>query len=165
AGIGLYYHRMSPQDIIQSEEDWTEPERWVWGRIAAGELADLNERDREHKPEFTDLDPSKEDGWDKRRRLRVKFLQTILTQKAFADAAPYGGVRIRGALVDDDAPLKLEYARLQRLFWLEGSRILTNVNCYSLRIDVEFSLDKSYVARGIDLSSADIRENLSLESC
>ena len=103
-------------------EDWTEPERWVWERIAAGELADLNARDRQEDSEYKDPDPGKAADWADNRRLRAKFLQTILTQKAFVDATPYSGVRILGALVDD-APLDLDHARLQRLFWLEKSRM------------------------------------------
>ena len=91
--------------------DWTEPEKWAWRRIASGELADFNARDREQDSEFKHLDPSKAAGWADNRRLSAKFLQTILTDKAFVDATPYGGVRILGALVDD-APLDLEHARL-----------------------------------------------------
>ena len=146
-------------DAPEIPADWTETEQWVWTRIAAGELADLNARDREHNAEFEDLDPREEEGWTGQRRLRVKFLHTILTQKAFVEETPYGGVRILGALVDD-AALDLEHARLQRLFWLERSRILVDVKGRNLRIDGEFSLEKSFVAGYIELQRADIRENL-----
>ncbi len=88
-------------DGLEIPADWTESEQWVWERIAAGQLADLNAREREHNAEFEDLDPREEKGWTEQQRLGVKFLQTILTKKAFADAMPYGGVRILGALVDD----------------------------------------------------------------
>ena len=44
---------------LKPPEDWTEPERWVWERIAAGEVADLNARDREQGPERKDLHPSR----------------------------------------------------------------------------------------------------------
>ena len=121
-------------DAPEIPADWTEPEKWVWQRIAAGELADLNARDRKDNAEFEDLDPREAAGWTEQRRLRAKFLQTILTETAFADATPYGGVRILGALVDD-APLDLEHARLRRLFWLERSRILVGIKGRSLRID------------------------------
>ena len=52
-------------------------------------------------PNFEDLDPCEPEDWTDKRRLRVSFFQTVLTQKAFAEATPYGGVRILGALVDD----------------------------------------------------------------
>jgi len=142
--------------------DWTEPERWVWQRIAAGEPADLNARDQEQNADFEDLDPSEAAGWTEQRRLRARFLQTILTQQAFAEATPYGGVRISGALVDD-APLNLEHARLQRLFWLQRSRILVDVKGRNLRIDGEFSLVSSFVAGGIGLLQADIRESFHVD--
>jgi len=149
-------------DTPEIPADWTEPERWVWKRIAAGEPADLNARDREHDAEFKDLDPSEAAGWTEQRRLRVRFLQTILTQKTFAEATPFGGVRISGALVDD-APLDLEHARLQRLFWLERSRILVDVKGRNLRIDGEFSLEASFVTGGIELPQTDIRESLHVD--
>jgi hypothetical protein len=148
-------------DTPEIPADWTEPERWVWQRIAAGEPADLNARDRERTAGFENLDPNKAEGWTEQRRLRVRFLQTILTQKAYAEATPYGGTRISGALVDD-APLNLEHARLQRLFWLEQSRILVDVKGRNLRIDGAFSLEASFVAGSIGLRQTDIRENLHL---
>ena len=43
-----------------------------------GETADLNARDRNDDPAFEDLDPMEANGWTQNRRLRVKFLQTIL---------------------------------------------------------------------------------------
>src|SRR5258707_3984571 len=116
-------------DTIQPLLVWTEPERWVWERIAAGEPADFNARDGKFAPGKY-LDPTKEQDWDGRRRLSARFLQTILTQRPFTDAIPDAGVRIIGALVDD-APLHLEHARLQRLFWLECSLILKDLKgCY-----------------------------------
>lgn len=65
-------------NIPEIPADWTEPEQWVWARIAAGETADLNARDRNDDPAFEDLDPMEANGWTQNRRLRVKFLQTIL---------------------------------------------------------------------------------------
>jgi hypothetical protein len=141
--------------------DWTKPKKRAWERIAAGELADFNARDREQHPEFKDLDPRNATGWDDNRRLSAKFLQTILTDKAFVDATPYHGVRIRGALIDD-APVDLEHARLQRLFWLEKSRILVGVKGSNVRVDGELSLEASFVSGGFTLNGAEIREGLSL---
>ena len=130
--------------------DWTELERRVWERIAAGEPADLNAR-----PDQKNLDPHTEDGWSEDRRLTAKFFQDILMQKAFVEATPSGGVRILGALIDD-APLNLEHARLQHHFWLEESRILTDVNCLYLRVAGVLSLEKCFVAGAVDLSAAEI---------
>jgi hypothetical protein len=159
--------------------DWTEPERWAWEQIAAGEAADFNVRDRRYysgftweqiaagEPadfnardqryytEFNNLDPCNENGWAENRRLRAKFLQAILTEKVFADATPYGGVRILGALVDD-APFNLEHARLQRLIWLEHSRIRTDVKCHDLLVDGDFSLEGSFVGGRVDLLGANV---------
>jgi hypothetical protein len=141
--------------------EWAEPEQWVWEQIATGKptnLANLNKRG----PNLENLDPSTDEGWGLGRRLSAKFLQTILTQKAFVEATPYGGVRILGALIDD-APLNLEHARLQHLFWLERSRILVDVNCGYLRVDGGLSLGESFIADTVDLSGADIRENVKID--
>ncbi len=110
--------------------DWTKPERWVWAQIAAGSPADLIA----YAHDQPDLVPHTKEGWGEERRLSSKFLETILTQKAFVEATPYGGVRILGALIDD-APLNLEHARLQHQFWFEKSRILTEVKCRNLRFN------------------------------
>jgi hypothetical protein len=140
---------------------WTEPEKWAWEKIAAGEPADFNARDRRYYIGFNVLDPCNENGWTENRRLRVKFLRDILTRKVFADATPYGGVRILGALVDD-APLNLEHARLERLIWLEHSRILTDVKCRSLRVDGDFSLDGNFVGGEVSLNAVELSGSLSL---
>lgn len=41
----------------QARNDWSKTEQWVWARIASGQAADLNERDRGDNPEFEDLVP------------------------------------------------------------------------------------------------------------
>ena len=140
-------------DAPEIPTDWSVPERWVWARIAAGDIADLNARDRAADADFKDLDPREEAGWYATRRLRASFLQTILTDKAFTDATPFGGVRILGALVDD-ALVDLEHARLLRVFWLERSRILVNLRTRRLRIDGDLSLEASLVAGRIELHGA-----------
>lgn len=137
--------------------DWTEPEHWVWARILAGESADLNERDRETNPNCEDLLPAVAANWADDRRLSAKFLQTILTNKAFVKRTPHSGVRILGALVDD-APLDLEHARLHQLFWLEKSRVLVDIKGRNILVDGEFSLEGSFVKGEVCLTRARIRE-------
>jgi hypothetical protein len=137
--------------------NWTKPEKWVWKKIASGEPADLSEYDIDHP----NLAPETKKGWGENRRLSSKFLQIILTQKIFVEATPYGGVRILGALIDD-APLNLEHARLQHLFWLEKSRILVNVNCRSLRVDGGLSFEESFVSGAIHLDGAHIQESITM---
>ena len=139
--------------------DWTEPEKWVWQQIAAGEWADLYEYDSAH----ANRTPDSEEDWGEHCRLSSKFIETILTQKKFCEATPYGGVRIRGAFIDD-APLDLEHARLQHLFWLVKSRILVDVKCRNLRVDGGLSFNDSFVAANVELNQSHIRESLSLMS-
>ena len=72
-----------------------------------------------------------------------------MTQKTYADATPYGGARILGALVDD-APIDLEHARLQRTFWLERSRVLTDVKARNICVDGELSFAGCFVAGRVE---------------
>ena len=140
---------------------WTEQERWVWERIQQGQNADFNERDREEDSTFKDLDPKEKKGWGDSRRLRVSFLQTILTKKSFVDATPFKGVKILGTLIDD-VTLDLAHARLEKLFWLEKSRLLVDVECRDMRVDGEFSLEGSYVHGAISFYEAQVDGNLFL---
>ena len=137
--------------------DWTKAERWVWERITAGEPANFNSRVRDTEA----LKPQTDKGWGEERRVRAKFLQTILTQREFVEATPFGGVRILGALIDDE-PVNLEHARLQHELWLESSRILTDFKCRSLRVDGGLSLENSFVTGLVDLSGANVTELMSL---
>ena len=136
---------------------WTEPERWAWEQIAAGELADLSARD----PDNTGLNPHVSDGWGEHRRLSSKFLENILTQKAFVEATTFRGVRIIGALIDD-APINLAQARLQHPVQLKQSRLLTDVECAGLRVDGGLSLEGCFFAEVLDLGGANIRESVFL---
>ena len=115
----------------------------------------------ERGPVPNNLDPRTEEGWGEDRRLTAKYLQTILTQDAFVEATPYGGVRILGALIDD-TPLNLEHARLPHLFWLEKSQILVEIKCRNLRVNGDFSLEKSFVSGAVQLAAAGIREPIFL---
>ncbi len=137
--------------------EWTQPERWIWEKIVASSPADL----KDYNPHSTDLPPHTDEGWGADRRLRSKFLETILTQKAFVDATPYGGVRIFGALIDD-APLNLEHARLKQPFRLEKSRILRDVKFGNVRVDGEISLEKCFVDGEVHLFEADIQGKIVL---
>ena len=141
---------------------WSKEEQWVWEQIQAGEVADFNERDRETDPAFEDLDPTQAKGWDGGRRLSVSFLQDILTTKAFVDATSFKGVKILGALIDGDVTLDLAHARLERLFWLEKSRLLLDIECRDLHVAGEFSLEGSHVKGTLSLYEARIDGNLSV---
>jgi hypothetical protein len=46
-------------------------EKWVWNKILAGEIADLNERNGLREP----LDPVNPGGWDEKRVLSPAFFK------------------------------------------------------------------------------------------
>jgi hypothetical protein len=141
--------------------DWTETEKWVWDKIVAGVPADLNEFDLAPKREREKLNPITEDGWSDRRRLRAKFLQTILTDRALVGSTPYLGVRVVGALIDD-ATLDLEDVRLPYRFSLHECRILKDLIGNALRVDGDLSLTGCFVNGVVTLFGAKIASYLIL---
>jgi hypothetical protein len=64
------------------QKRWTLQEAWIWERVLAGEVADLEQRYGEA------LEP---------RRVSERFLLDLLTVQDFAKAVPPGGLRIVGA--------------------------------------------------------------------
>ena len=86
-------------------QEWTKPERWVWGKIRAGEVANFNER------YGVELDPRSPQGWYENRKLSSRFLETILLHKSWRSAVPRSGVIIRGAWFA--GPVDLDNARIE----------------------------------------------------
>ena len=102
----------------QIPKEWSDAERWAWGEIRAGRLADF------HRRYGQKLDPTKPDGWDdeqKDRRLSQAFFVTILIEESFRCVTPFKGVRINGACFEKT--VDLQHARLERQLWLENCRL------------------------------------------
>ena len=114
-------------------------------------------------PQEDGLKPDQETGWTEKRRISYLFLQTLLTHSDFINSTPFSGIRISGALIDD-APVNLEHARLQNVFWLKSCRILTDVMCSNLRVDGELRFESSYFEGDLDLHCSSIEEELGLSS-
>lgn len=143
---------------VAPHERWSEAEKWVWGEICAGRIADFNERYGMADP----LDPSKLDGWANEadaRRLGPAFLETVLLHEPWRSATPRQGVLINGALFSD--PLDLSHARLTCQLWLERCRFESKVNLAGIRVDGWLSLEGSSLA-DVDLAASNICGYLSL---
>lgn len=75
-----------------AEADWSAAERWAWGEIKAGRIADFN------LDQGKALDPNEPEGWGKSRALRPDVLKEILFRSPWREQIPIEGVRITGAL-------------------------------------------------------------------
>jgi hypothetical protein len=105
-----------------ADTDWTPAERWAWGEIAAGRVADFAAL-------HGWLDPVERKGWGARRTLRGGFLRALLFDQRWTARVPMEGVRIAGARWTEvvalpDArlswPLALQWCRFERAVDLTG---------------------------------------------
>ena len=136
---------------------WSEAERWVWEQINLGKIADFHER------YGVVLDPAVPDDWDdpeRNRRISQAFLVALLTDPPYLDRIPFQGVRIRGALVEEE--IDLTHAHLGHQVWLEECRFQSTLNLQNLQISRWFSLEDSWSEQQIDLSYSHFGSHLSL---
>lgn len=71
-----------PCHTILGEKSCTSQEKWVWGQICLGKVADFNIT----KGYGGSLDPREPKEWVEKRVLRPKFLETILLFEPYRDA-------------------------------------------------------------------------------
>jgi uncharacterized protein YjbI with pentapeptide repeats len=134
---------------VTSEERWSEPEKWAWGKICAGPIADFHEKEGE-------LDSGRPDGWNDERKLSPEFLEEILRREPYRNVTQFEGVRIVGAWFP--GPVVLARVRLARQLGLERCRFKGAANLAGLHVDGWLSLEGSaFVAeQGEDLASLNL---------
>jgi hypothetical protein len=138
---------------------WTEAERWAWGEIRAGRVADFNARYGET------LDPAKPTGWDsaalgKDRRLSPWFLATILLNAPLKQFIPGQGIVISGAWFPQG--LELGYISLEGPLIFRHSRFERTLRVTSVRIR-DFFLQGVTANSDVDFISAEIGGTLLVE--
>ena len=120
--------------------DPTTTEGWIWQRVQAGEVSDLN--DRCGTPPL-DIHKRDDDRWRAScRRINPTLLRALLTQPDLADHTPHG-VRIIGARIDGDLDLEDAVVRTAEVV-LEGSRI-NAVDLNDARLDGALSLQGTLI--------------------
>jgi hypothetical protein len=137
---------MAPAAVAQvppPKEGWSKPERWVWGRISAGQIANFNALDGE-EPGGEELDPKTPDGWDEGRKLSPGFLKEILLREPYRSAIPVEGVRIIGGWFPE--PVDLAHGRSDRQLWLDRCRFERPANLSHLHVGRVLSLEGSVFA-------------------
>ena len=131
---------------------WSEPEKWVWGRVCEGQIANFNAR------YGANLDPKSAEGWKTDRELSARFLETILLHDPFRGAQTRNGVRIVGAWFRQK--VDLANAKLDRQLWLDGSRFESNVTLSSLKSLDLISLQGSKFTGMLDMDSVEVGTSL-----
>jgi uncharacterized protein YjbI with pentapeptide repeats len=130
----------------QIPEEWSDAERWAWGKIRAGRIADF------HKRYGQAIDPQSRMAGVTSKRIADchKLFLTILTENSFRCVTPFKGVRIRGACFTEE--IDLEHARLKRQLWLVRCRFHCMLNLEDLHVDGWLALNGSWLGGTLDLS-------------
>jgi hypothetical protein len=139
---------------ILPDETWTEPEKWVWEKTCAGELADFNHDNPK------ELDPKAGVGWGPERLISYSFLETVLFQEPYKTGLPRRGLRISGAWIREN--IDLSNARLGAELWLDKCRFEDGLNLSFIRTDDYISIVKSFVSKDIDLHYLESKQAMNL---
>jgi uncharacterized protein YjbI with pentapeptide repeats len=137
---------------VPPAEDWTPQEKFVWERVAGGEIADFNTADGYGG----NLDPKRPEGWPENRVLRPAFLETLLLKDPYRRNLTRHGVTISGARFTQ--VIELEGAELQHRLVLLGSLIEQGADLIGLRSKYPIDLSGSKIsgtlqANGLDLDA------------
>ncbi|HEY2889902.1 MAG TPA: hypothetical protein VGJ31_04715 [Dongiaceae bacterium] len=136
--------------------DWTEPEKWAWGRICTGEVADMADHTGGSD------EPATSDDWPAGRDLSLRFLETILLVEPYRSAVPILGVRIHGAHFAEF--VNLSNASLIRELWLDNSRFDRGADMLSLHSNGSLSLEHSWFGGPLDLQRSQIDGSLFMKN-
>src|SRR5687768_11006044 len=123
-----------PVGEIEAKAEWADAEKWAWGRIAEGEVADFSAA-------YGELEPRSRDGWTAQRSLRPAFLSTIPFDRAWHDHIPVSGIRIVGARWT--GPLILTQGTVNRPLVLDRCRFEGGVDLTGCRFAWRLSFQRS----------------------
>ena len=139
---------------VPAAEDWTPQEKFVWQRVAAGEIANFNTADGYGG----NLDPKTPEGWPDNRVLRSAFLETILLKDPYRRNLTRRGVTIVGARFPE--AIELEGAELQHRLGLMDGLIENGADLRRLRSKYPISLTGSKIAGALHTNGLDLDASL-----
>ena len=149
----------SPKAPVPADPSWTPLETWVWEKLQAGEIANIDHY-QDDQGGLPSADPKNSEEWqDGRHRLSAPFLEGILLEDAYRSAIHRRGVRIVGAWFEDE--IDLCDSELHCPLWLDRSRFEQAVSLTDARGRL-ISFDGSCFAANLSLARADIGQSLSL---
>ena len=135
---------------------WTKPEKWAWTQICEGQIANFNKCS--NNEELDPRNPDHDDKWSDNRKLRSRFLETILLHEPFRSAIPRRGVRISGAYFPNC--IDLRDASIERPLRLAQSRFKSQVDMSRLRTPTFISLEGSKFDKELNMNSASVGGHL-----
>jgi len=136
---------------------WTEQEKWVWGKLSKGEIADFTTKEAKEGLGIRTDDSQK---WSETTVLSPAFLQTILLNDPYREALPWSGVKIIGAWIKE--PLFLEDAVFGRPWWMNKCRFEKEVVLSGLRTPWSISLKGSIFSAALSLLNAKVGGTLNM---
>jgi hypothetical protein len=139
---------------VPPAEDWTPQEKFVWERVAAGEIADFNTADGYGG----NLDPKMPEGWPDNRVLRSAFLETILLKDPYRRNLTRHGVIIIGARFTQ--AIELEGAELGHRLGLPYGLIEKGANLRRLKSKYLIVLSGSKVVGSFETDGLDLDTSL-----
>jgi soluble lytic murein transglycosylase-like protein/cytoskeletal protein CcmA (bactofilin family) len=135
--LALLIALVAPSARAQNPQ-WSDAEKWAFGRFVANRLADFNDRCG------TTPDPREPAGWNAAcREISPGFVQEVLTGKVWTEQVGRRGVRLRGAHIR--GTIDLGDAEIAPELWLDASRVEGDVNLSDAHLKHLLSLDGSTV--------------------
>jgi hypothetical protein len=127
---------------------WNEAEKWAWGEICRGKMADFNKRFASPGAEAQPLPPDREEAWTEeeraRRGLSGTFIETVLLHEPWRGSLGRHGVKIQGAHFAE--PVDLTSAEISHELWLEHSRFEKGFSADYVNMSRTLSLEGSSLA-------------------
>jgi hypothetical protein len=144
---------------VAAAEDWTPQEKFVWERVAAGEIADFNSA----AGYGGNLDPRTPEAWPDNRVLRSAFLETILLKDPYRGSLKRRGVTIAGARFTE--AIDLEGAELGHRLALAICLIEKGADLRRLMSKYPINLSGSKFVGTLLTSGLDLDADLLMRSC
>ena len=141
--------------VADRKSDWTAQEQWVWSQLCANRDADLDAAGT-FGPK---RDPAQAAFSDPSRRLRARFVASILLDEPYVSRVSTRPIRIAGAWFDE--PLSLPNTSMRHALFIEDSRFDKTVDLGGARTNT-LGFDRSVFAEVLILNSAIIDGPLDL---
>jgi len=136
--------RTEKQVCTLSSLGWSASERWVWGEIQRGMLADLATY------KLGDRENTDTELWSQQQHLSSQFIETMFLEKTCQEKIPRRGVNISGAWFRE--PIDLSYAVLSQPLSLVKARFDKEVIMDGLNSTATLRFSGSIFKAGLRLS-------------
>ena len=142
---------------VPADPSWTPLEAWVWRKLHAGEIANIDHYQDNQGP-LPPADPKTPEDWHNgRRRLPARFLEAVLLDEPFRSAIHRRGMRIQGAWFEEE--IDLSNTELHCPLWLDRTRFERAMDLTDMRGRL-VSLRSCTCAASLSLERAQISQGL-----